>query len=525
MVARATTSTWVAKVELKTSPGDRRRLNSAVEATRLAYNAALGEALKRLRQMRRPKAWREARELPTKEKREAYREMQARAGFSHFDLAKWLTQRVYWKDQDSKTKTDVGLHINTYVMSVIAKRAQEVAERYKNSPKARPRFRRYREVNLIPSRTNGPFRYKEGCVLFKNDLCKLRMPLLLDQEDPYHQLIEPDAIKYIELKRETIRNRERWYAIIVMEGEPPTKDAHRGDLESTVGVDIGTQTVAAVGPANKEQVLEVLSPSSELLEKERRVIQRQMDRQRRANNPDAFDDRGRVVARRGYRWKQSKRYKRTRRRLSEIMRRQRERRKLEHQALANRITDLGAVVRMEKLSWKGFQQSRYGKTQGFRAPGSFAAILEYAAQRAGGQVEWIDTRKTALSQYNHVTDERHPEDARLGKRWKTIDGQRVQRDLYSAFLARHVNQNVIDRSAILREWTAACSSLQRAVDRDLTSRVRHLPSSLGVKPGGEKSAACPEDRRLRADGRDLSSPRKRSPSGSGVGKTSETLQE
>ena len=41
MVAKAKDPTWVAKVELKTSPSDRRRLNSAVEATRLAYNASV----------------------------------------------------------------------------------------------------------------------------------------------------------------------------------------------------------------------------------------------------------------------------------------------------------------------------------------------------------------------------------------------------------------------------------------------------------------------------------------------------
>src|SRR6266571_4820453 len=82
-----------------------------------------------------------------------------------------------------------------------------------------------------------------------------------------------------------------------------------------LGADLGPSTIAVVG---REGVASLSLFCEELArdEQELRRLQRRMDRQRRAANPDNYDEQGRIKktgsAKRH--WKSSKSYQRTRRR-------------------------------------------------------------------------------------------------------------------------------------------------------------------------------------------------------------------
>ena len=92
--------------------------------------------------------------------------------------------------------------------------------------------------------------------------------------------------------------------------------------------------------------------------------------------------------------------------------------------------------------------------------------LRCKAERAGGELIEIDTWSLKLSQYDHPTDActKKP----LNQRWHVLgDGSGVvQRDLYSAFLARCVDtqgiKDALHSSHVVKAWPAAQSLLGRA---------------------------------------------------------------
>jgi hypothetical protein len=71
-------------------------------------------------------------------------------------------------------------------------------------------------------------------------------------------------------------------------------------------------------------------------------FQRQLDRQRRANNPDNYNPNGTV--KRGPKvWRKSARQRRSRANLAELQRKQAARRKSLHGQLVNRVLRMGSV--------------------------------------------------------------------------------------------------------------------------------------------------------------------------------------
>jgi hypothetical protein len=83
-----------------------------------------------------------------------------------------------------------------------------------------------------------------------------------------------------------------------------------------------------------------------------------MDRQRRANNPENYDERGRIKPRRKQRlrWKDSKRYLATRRRKAAKERKLATHRKSLHGRLAHEIVAMGNMVITEQVSYRAGPQ-------------------------------------------------------------------------------------------------------------------------------------------------------------------------
>ena len=102
-----------------------------------------------------------------------------------------------------------------------------------------------------------------------------------------------------------------------------------------------------------------------------------MDRQRRANNPDNYDEQGRVKkgGKKRLQWKESKRYKASRRQHANAERKLAAHRKSLHGKLAHDMVKVGNTIHIEKTSYTGWQK-QYGRSIGLRAPGLFVAHLE-----------------------------------------------------------------------------------------------------------------------------------------------------
>ena len=85
----------------------------------------------------------------------------------------------------------------------------------------------------------------------------------------------------------------------------------------------------------------------------------------------------------------------------------------------------------EQLIYKYKRKKRHGKSIKNRCPGYFQAQAKAKFERTGGV--YIEVSATyRASQYDHTTNTYIK--TQLSQRFKTVGGNNVQRDLYSAFL-------------------------------------------------------------------------------------------
>jgi putative transposase len=147
-------------------------------------------------------------------------------------------------------------------------------------------------------------------------------------------------------------------------------------------------------------------------------------------------------------------------------------RKRSHGELANEILSQGKEIKTEKVSYKSFQKN-FGRSVKVRAPGLFIEMLIRKAENAGGSVVLINTRATRLSQFDHATGTytKKPLSQRIhcfGDGWDDP----VQRDLYSAFLAKHCFEDRLDVTQVNQAWAAAEPLLRRETLRWTKSASR-----------------------------------------------------
>jgi putative transposase len=129
----------------------------------------------------------------------------------------------------------------------------------------------------------------------------------------------------------------------------------------------------------------------------------------------------------------------------------------------------GKHIKTENVSVKGWQK-RYGKAIGAKSPGFVQSELKLKAERAGGTFTKFSTQKTALSQT-------HLEGTRIKKSLservhKDVTGiPEHQRDLFSSFLIRHVNQdNMLSLQDALNEYPWAEPLMLEAWQRHITRK-------------------------------------------------------
>jgi hypothetical protein len=117
--------------------------------------------------------------------------------------------------------------------------------------------------------------------------------------------------------------------------------------------------------------------------------------------------------------------------LAEVHRKQTAQRKSLHGRKVNEILAQGDVIKLEKLSYRTIQK-RYGKSVGFRGPGTFVNHLRCKAGNAGAEIDEFPTTSTWLSQVCVCgAIEKKP----LSQRWHTCGcgvGP-IQCDLFSAW--------------------------------------------------------------------------------------------
>ena len=254
----------------------------------------------------------------------------------------------------------------------------------------------------------------------------------MDAGNPLHvhalAAIDEGRVLSVRLVRRMIKGREYYDAQLVCDGDPADRYETRLGV---VGLDLGPSTVAAV--SDQGAFLETFCEGLDRDEAEVRRLQRKLDRQHRAGSPDCFDTHGRHRTGRCP-WMRCGEASATAARLLEAHRRQAQHRKSLHGNLTNRVLGQGTTIHVEKLS-KVAWQKMYGRSVGFRAPGMFETLLWRKAANAGGSVVLINPYAGRLSQRcvcGQVV--KKPLSLRVHA---CPCGVREQRDVWSAFLARH----------------------------------------------------------------------------------------
>lgn len=272
-----------------------------------------------------------------------------------------------------------------------------------------------------------------------------------------------DRTKYVRLIKRIIRGKEVFFAQFIKEGIPPLKK--RSITKGSVGIDIGTSTIAVV--SNNTVFLEPLIQQEKTFKaqaKEIRLLQRKLDRSRRATNPLKFHPNGTINQQNNTAWQYSHRYQKTMNKLKARHRTSAIFRKESHEKLANRILLCGDTIKVEIMSFQGLarraketkmnektnefqKKKRFGQSILNFAPAMLLAIVDRKLQYFDKSLLKINTFKVRASQYNHVTQTYTKK--KLNERWNFINGKRVQRDLYSAFLIQHVQDDLgtINQSA------------------------------------------------------------------------------
>ena len=328
---------------------------------------------------------------------------------------------------------------------------------------------------------------------------KDRLPALIDWNDPVVKHGLDHRIKYARLIRRKVSSSRakgadsqgyRYYVHLIVEGAPYHKKPKNQPGHDVIGLDLGPSTLAIVpreGEARLVPLCEELRPNA----RKKRRLERKLDRQRRANNPQNYDEKGRVKKHGKGRltWKNSKGYLVTRRRLAQQERKLAAHRKSLHGRLVNEIIRIGNDIRIEKVSYKGWQK-QFGKSVGLRAPGMFIEYLRRTVAKTGGTLQEFPTRTTKLSQYCHGcrTCVKKPLAQRIHDCPCGIGP--IQRDLYSAFLAAYLDPpDYLPSSAQYHVyWEGADLRLRAALER-LYQRAKEgqtLPRSVGITRAGAR---------------------------------------
>jgi len=492
------TPSFILELPLKVSRKNEKIILSQLESARKLYNASLGEAKRRMNLVRQSKTYQEAKKIPKasvdslkpkdiknrKLKKDLFAKAREAYDFNEYSLHKYV----------GELRHNLPNNLDIHTTQKLASRAFKAVEKILFGTAKKVRFKGFNQLNSVESKSNvAGIRWKNN----KLEWGKLSLEAIIDEKDEviFHGLSH--RIKYSRLYRKVIKGKNRFYVQLVLQGKPLVKAKNRLG-KGNVCYDLGPSTVAIVGDngevgEDRKIVNARLTQfCSELDPRIREIgnLQRKIDRQRRANNPDNYaDGNGQGKIKKGrLTWKKSRYQIKNENKLKELHRALAAHRKSLQGKLANETIRMGNHFFTEKLSKKWLQKN-FGKSIGLRAPGMFDSMVERKAESAGGSHTEIPTQPTKLSQNCVCGDSKKK---KLSDRVQDCGcGVYCQRDLFSAYLALFVQVSQIsgkgkDVKYILqagqakRLWSSADKLLRTAWRDAVESTSRGTcPSSFG----------------------------------------------
>ncbi len=448
-MGRTTSPSFIAELPLRVTQKQESTILIRFEFARQLYNACLGEGLRRLALIRQSKTYQSARLISKgddhkDERKSAFDEVRKTYKFYDYDLQAYAaTIKMGW--------------IGSQVVQTVATRAFRAVSQYAYGQRGKPRFKGSGQFDSIEGKQKAVVQW-DGKALRWGGLI---LPAIFPKEGRKgndvinHGLNVP--LKYVRLVRRKLNGKTRFYIQLVCEGTPFQKPKNKVGC-GLVGLDIGPSTIAIAAPTHESAELRQFCDELRKDQGKVRVDQRKLDRQRRANNPQNYNESG-TVKYGAKKWVKSSNYHDTQRRLCETNRKLAAHRESLHGQLVNHVFSLGNEVNLEKLSYRAFQKM-FGKSVGMRAPGMFVSMLKRKAVSAGVSVSEFPTRTTKLSQVCLCGQVKKKS---LSERWHVCDcGVVAQRDLFSAFLASCVESERLNAELAQELWSSGMDACLRA---------------------------------------------------------------
>ena len=488
---RAQTPSYVVSVKLHLPKQIENHLEKSFHISNSAYNEGINLGLKRFEAMKRnpyyqellkakrlakagidklKKAKKKTKGLTQQVKlyNKALSELRKAYGLTEFDLSAYLCQQRR-KPGSSYQQFNAG------EIQVIAKQAMKTLEKvlfYQIKPnkiKFRSKFDldvSYRNrVNTTGTRLEPSDKKDMAYRLYIHKKSTfVDIPVKAFNNYQQMSLMRSEKIKYVQIIRKTIRGKKVYILQIICQEFPPSKVAKGNGV---VGIDPGISTVAFASP--KETALVDLVPTT-ITQKEKllKQLDQAIERSQRINNPECYNENGTI--KKGVRFKRpSNRQLRLRNRRRKAYRSlSEERRKLQGK-LVNHLVSQASIIKIEDLNVKSlqkrsrdirinpktnrpFSKKRFGKAIFRAAPSSFRTALERRASQLDIDFEVISPKELKPSQYNHITQTF--EKKSLSTRIYDLSDEYsdVQRDLYSAFLLGHIENDHYNQKQLEQDF-------------------------------------------------------------------------
>jgi putative transposase len=446
------TPSFIATIRLKTNMRQEKHLLMLSDCGRQLYNACLGESLKRLKTIQKTVLNKETillsktSETDIEKRRANFKYLNETCRFTDYSIQSFGTKTK----NDSKFIAD---HLGTHICQKLSTRAFKAVQKFAFKKAKKVKFKRKGEFVSLEGKNNKTFlTYSNGYVFVGKSLS---LKCLIDPKDKWLQDALKHRVKYCRIIKKEVKGKNRFYVQLILEGYP----YHKYEIgKEEIGLDVGPSTIAIVGESKAE--LKEFCEEVVTIDTEKRRINRKMDRQRRANNPDNYQSNG-VVKKGKKKWVNSNRYIKTRSKHRELERKMKEVRKQLHGRDTNHILQLAYSIQTEKLSYKAFQKT-FGKSIARKAPSMFLKMLKRKVISQGGAFREFPTYSTKLSQTCHCGAIKKK---RLKDRWHICDcGVHAQRDLYSAFLARYVSKpDHVNIQKAEKDWFEISSILNECI--------------------------------------------------------------
>jgi hypothetical protein len=339
-------------------------------------------------------------------------------------------------------------------------------------------FKKYEEISSIEGKNKYSMRCRNNYLIWNG----LKISILINKNDIYTQIALQDRIKFCRIQRKLIRGKIKYYLQLILEGVPPQKfDKETGEIKhprnnGEIGLDIGISTLAIVSD-NKVSLVEFCN-KLENIDKEKRRLQRKLDRQRRVNNPHKYNENGTIKKNNKDKWIFSKKYIKTKNKLNNIQRKLAAKRKMEHEKLANIILEQGNIIKVENMNYKKLQQNGFGKQLRLKAPSMFLEILNRKLKCQNKELIKINTWTVKASQYNPYNNLYNKKS--LSNRWHQWNNEiKIQRDIFSAWLIKNVDDSLekVDRQKCLDEFEQFYNNY--LVEENRLKQCDNLISSMG----------------------------------------------